>query len=393
MVNRGFGRSSLVVLFVTVFLDMLGYGIIVPLLPFIAEEYGADALAVGLLVSLYALMQMFGGPFLGGLSDGVGRRPVILACLLVAASAYLLLGLAGSVLGIAFAVAVAGLAGGTPATAQAYIADSTSGDERAKGLGVIGASFGLGLMVGPALGGLLGFYFGLSAPAFFAAALALTNFVFGWFVLGESLAPEGRRRVPLRLLNPVSQVAAVVRISGVRVLLGIVLLLNLALAGLVTNFPLFGEARFGWGPAGSGLFFAFVGVCAVATQGLLIGPVQRFLGEIRMLGAGLAVVAAGLVCVAFLTSGSLIFPVVGVMAFGFGVAIPAVASLLSRRVGSKEQGRLMGAQQAVLSFSLVVGPPLAGLVFDTFGPGAPYLLGGLLVLTAGLFTVKAGPRT
>lgn len=280
------GKSSLTVLFVTVFLDLVGYGIVVPLLPFVAEEYGASALIVGLLVSLYALMQMFGGPFLGGLSDGVGRRPVILACLLAASVAYLMLGLAGSLAAIAVAVALAGLAGGTPATAQAYIADGTSGDERAKGLGVIGAAFGLGLMVGPALGSLLSLYAGLFAPALAASALALANFVFGYFVLGESLAPGERRRVPLVLLNPVSQVSGVLRIAGVRSFLVVIFLLNLALAGLITNFPLFGEARFGWGLAESGFFFAFVGVCAVATQGLFIGPLQRLLGEGRMLAGG-----------------------------------------------------------------------------------------------------------
>lgn len=289
----GVGRASLGVLFVTVFLDMVGYGIIVPLLPFIAEEYGADALLVGLLVSLYALMQMFGGPFLGGLSDRTGRRPVILACLLGASIAYLMLGLAGSLAAIMLALALAGLAGGTPATAQAYIADSTSGDGLARGLGVIGAAFGLGPMVGPALGGVLSLYAGLSAPALAASALALANFVFGYFVLRESLAPANRRMVPVLLLNPVSQVLGVVGIGGIRYFLLVILLLNLALAGLITNFPLFGEARFGWGPAQSGFFFAFVGVCAVVTQGAAVGPLRRLLGEGRMLTGGLLAVAVG----------------------------------------------------------------------------------------------------
>lgn len=369
---------------------MLGYGMIVPLLPFIAEEFGASAFTVGLLVSLYALAQMFGGPFLGDLSDRLGRRPVILSCLLAASGAYLMLGLAGSLTGVMLAVSLAGLAGGTPATAQAYIADSTSGAERARGLGLIGAAFGLGLMFGPATGGLLSLYAGLSGPVFFAAALAFANFVFGCFVLTESLPKTNRRVVALFDLNPVSQVAGVIGMKEIRPLLLVVLLLNLALAGLITSFPPFGEARFGWGPAQSGVFFAFVGVTAVLTQGLLVGVFQRILGEERMLLVGVAVVAAGLLAVAMTDSGLLLYPVVGVMAVGFGMAIPALASLLSRSVAGREQGRLMGGQQAILSFTLVVGPPLAGLAFDTLGAGAPYVVGAMFA--AGAFVVLLGSR-
>ncbi|MGI8648936.1 MAG: MFS transporter [Rubrobacter sp.] len=380
--SGGTRGASLAVVFVTVFLDMVGYGIIVPLLPFLAEEYGASALAVGLLVSLYALMQMFGGPLLSGFSDRVGRRPVILICLLGASAAYLMLGLSGSIVGIMLAVALAGLAGGTPATAQAYIADSTSGENRARGLGLIGAAFGLGLMVGPALGGLLSLYAGLSAPALAAAALALANFVFGYFVLRESLLDENRRLVPVLLLNPVSQVAGVLRVRTIRSLLFVIFLLNLALAGLITNFPLFAEARFGWGSSRSSFFFAFVGLCAVFTQGLLVGLLQRRFGEWRMLSGGLLVVTVGLLAVAVSPAGWLMYPVVGVMALGFGAAIPAVAALLSRSVPERGQGRLMGGQQALLSSTLILGPPVAGLAFDGVGPGAPYVLGSLLALAA-----------
>lgn len=367
---------------------MVGYGIVVPLLPFFAREYGVGATEVGLLVSLYALMQALGGPFLGGLSDAVGRRPVILACLLAASGAYLLLALAGAFWAVALAVGLAGLAGGTPATAQAYIADSTAADDRARGLGLIGAAFGLGLMVGPALGGLLSLV-SLPAPALGASALAFANFTLGVFVLRESLPKSSRRSVGLVRLNPVSQFAGLLRVAGIRPFLLSVLLLNLALSGLVTNFPLFGEARFGWGPAESGLFFAFVGVCAVATQGAAVGPLQRAFGEGRMLVVGLAVAATGLWAVAAAPAGWALYPLVGAVAVGFGAAIPAVAALISRRVPASGQGRLMGGQQTLLSLTLVFGPPLAGATFDTLGPGAPYLLGGTLALGAALAATRA----
>ncbi|MBA2691534.1 MAG: MFS transporter [Rubrobacter sp.] len=223
-------RSPLAFLFVTVFVDMAGYGIIIPLLPFYAREFGASAVLVGLLASLYAAAQMLGGPLLGGISDRVGRRPVLIACLLGASVAYLVLGLAGSLFMVAFAVAFAGFMGGTPATAQAYIADRTSPEERAKGLGLIGAAFGLGLMAGPAIGGVLSLY-SLSAPALAASALALSNAAFGFFALEESLPPERRSRGRISGANPLAQIYRVLALPTIRTLLLVVFLLNLSLRG------------------------------------------------------------------------------------------------------------------------------------------------------------------
>ena len=183
--------SPLLFLFVTVFVDMIGYGIVIPLLPFYVQQQASGAALVGLLGSLYAAMQFVGGPFLGGLSDRVGRRPVLLLCLFGTSFAYLLLGLADTLLLLVAAVVLAGGAAGTLATAQAYIADSTLAGDRARGLGLIGAAFGLGLIAGPVLGGLLSLY-SLGAPAFAASALALCNVAFGFFVLPESLPPMRR---------------------------------------------------------------------------------------------------------------------------------------------------------------------------------------------------------
>src|SRR5215216_1768630 len=185
---------------------MIGYGIVVPLLPFYAGPYASGAVLVGLLGSLYAAMQFVGGPFLGGLSDRHGRRPVLLLCLLGTSIAYLLLGLAQTLASLVLAVVLAGAASGTLATAQAYIADSTAKEDRARGLGLIGAAFGLGLMAGPALG--------------------------GYLTLPESHARHLRRKVPLLRLDPISQLARILKMRHVQALLAAVLLLNLALAGL-----------------------------------------------------------------------------------------------------------------------------------------------------------------
>ena len=374
-------RSPLVFLFVTVFVDMIGYGIVVPLLPFYAGPYASGAVLVGLLGSLYAAMQFAGGPFLGGLSDRHGRRPVLLLCLLGTSLAYLLLGLAQTLTSLLVAVVLAGAVSGTLATAQAYIADSTAKEDRARGLGMIGAAFGLGLIAGPAVGGLLSLH-SLSAPALFASVLALTNCAFGYLTVPESHAPRLRKKVPLLRLDPISQLARILKMRNVRVLLVAVLLLNLALAGLVNNFPLFSQARFGWGTTSNAFFFAFVGVCAVVTQGFLIGHLQPRFGENSLLLGGLALVSLNLLLVSLVPSGVLLYPIVGILALGMGLAIPSLTALISNRTPAEAQGRLMGGLQAILSLAMILGPATAGLAFDHLGIPAPYLIGGALSVLA-----------
>lgn len=374
--------AALLIVFVCVFVDMLGYGMVVPLLPFLLREQDVDgALAVGLLSSLYALMQLLMAPLLGALSDRVGRRPVLIGCVLVAGGAYTLLGLANSLPLIFLAVGIGGAAGATIPTAQAYIADSTSGDERARGLGLIGAAFGLGLMLGPAAGGLLAAQ-GLGLPAFLAAGLCLINGLIGLFVLPESLPATGRVAQPLRLGGVIGQVAAAIADKPARPLLLAIFLLNLAFNGLQSNFPVFTLERFGWTPAQNGVFFAFVGLCAVITQGLLIGRLQPIFGEARLVLGGLGLMGLGLALVAAAQAGWVLYPAAGLLALGSGLAIPAITSLVSRRAGAGRQGALLGGVQSLLSLTLVVGPFLAGLLFDALGPAAPYLTGGLLAVGA-----------
>jgi len=385
---RAGGASPLLFIFVTVFVDMVGYGIVIPLLPFYAGEYARGAVLVGVLGALYAAMQFVGGPFLGGLSDRVGRRPVLLLCLFGASLAYLLLGLARTLPMLVAAVVLAGGAGGTQATAQAYIADRTQPERRARGMGLIGAAFGLGLIAGPALGGLLSLY-SLHAPALAASALALCNLAFGYFALPESLPPRLRTRTPLRRLNPISQLRGVMEMGGLRALLLVVFLLNLSFAGLLVNFPLFSNARFGWDATANAFFFAFVGACAVLTQGILIGRLQPRLGDERLLLGGVSLMALGLGLVALVPYGPLLYPVVGALALGTGLAIPALTAIVSRRVSGREQGRLMGGLQAILSLTLIVGPVISGLAFDQLGVPAPYWIGSLLATSALLVATGA----
>jgi MFS transporter, DHA1 family, tetracycline resistance protein len=265
-------RSPLFFIFITVFVDMLGYGIMLPLLPFFVQRQAGDAAIVGSVGSLYALMQLISGPALGAISDRYGRRPVLLICLFGSSLAFLLLGLANSLPLIYLAIMLDGITGGNLTTAYAYIADVTPPGRRTRGMGLVGAAFGLGLMAGPALGGLLS-GFGLGVPAFTAAAIALLNVIFGLFMLPESLPPEKRAAaVPLGGLNFVAQLQGLFKLKRIRLLLATIFTLNLAFSGLQTNFPLFSQARFGWDAGHNGIFYAYVGILAVFVQGALLDP-------------------------------------------------------------------------------------------------------------------------
>ncbi len=375
-------RSPLFVLFVVVFIDLLGYGTIIPLLPFYVERVGGGAVFVGLLGSLYALMQLLSGPILGALGDHYGRRPILLGSIIGTAVAYLILATANAPAFLVAAILLDGITGGNLSTAYAYIADVTVPETRARGMGLVGAAFGLGLMLGPAMGGLLSAY-GLSVPAFAACAFASANVLLVWFGLKESLPRDKRSKIlRWRSLNWISQLVALARLNTVRILLVAMFLLNLAFAGLQTNFPLYSQARFGWTTTQNGIFFAFVGVCAVVIQGFLLGKIQPRFGDKRLALSGLAMMMGALFLVAFAPAGWMMYPLVALGALGSGTSIPTLTGLISQRVAADEQGRLMGGTQVVLSLAAIVGPTCAGLAFERVGVSAPYVLGAMFAALA-----------
>lgn len=367
-------RAPLTFLFIAVFIDLVGYGMVLPLLPFFVQQQGGSAALVGILGSLYAGLQFICGPVLGSLSDRYGRRPVLLLCLLGTALGYTLLGLANSLAILVLAVVLDGATGANLATAQAYIADRTEPEARARGMGIVGAAFGLGLICGPALGGLLSLH-SLQTPALVAAVIALGNVLFGFFTLPESLPPTRRSRMSLSVLNPGYQLSQIIRIPHLRGLLLTVFLLNVAFAGLQSNFALFSNARFGWNAAENTWLFAFVGVCAVATQGVLLGWLQRRFNDAWLVLAGLGLMAVNLALIALVTQPWMLYPVIGLVALGSGISIPALTSLVSQRADSQQQGQLMGGLQALLALTAVIGPALAGLSFEYVGVVAPYWMG------------------
>ena len=375
---------SLTFILITVFVDLLGYGIMLPLLPYFVQAHaqaGGAAIA-GALSSLYASAQLFAGPVLGALSDRFGRRPILLICLFGTSLGYLLLGLADSLPLIFLAVLVDGLTGANLTTAYAYIADVTTSENRARSMGMVGAAFGLGLMAGPALGGLLSKY-GLYLPAFAASAIALSNVVFGYFVLPESLPLERREVRPVsQMFNWVNQFAGLFRQLNIQRFLMALFLLNLAFAGLQANFPLYSSQRFQWTPTQTSYFYLYVGVCAVFIQGFLFGKLQPRFGERALILFGLICMAMGLAGMALARAGWLLYPAVTIVALGTGTSIPSLTALVSLRVSESGQGRLMGGTQTLLSLTNIIGPTLAGVTFELIAFSAPYFLGSLLSLCA-----------
>ncbi len=392
-------RSPMLFIFLTVLIDLLGVGILLPLLPYyvkIVEQSSipwlADnrAIVVGALTASFALMQFLFAPVFGALSDRYGRRPVLLISLLGTGIAYILFGLAEylSFLGVETVLAVlflarilSGIAGATIPTAQAYIADVTTPENRAKGLGMIGAAFGLGFMLGPALGGFLS-TISLETPAFVAAGLALANVLFGYFNLPESLPPERRVTTPVRAINPFSRVSALLQRPSIQPLLIGIFLLNLAFAGLQSNFAVFSDVRFGFGPLDNALIFTLVGFLAVLMQGILIRRLVLAFGEARLAVTGMILMSVGFVAIAFVPVAWMLFPVIGVVAIGSGMATPSLTSLISRRVAAHEQGSTLGGTQALTSLTMIAGPMFAGFTFDNIDTGAPYYLGGILIMLA-----------
>jgi DHA1 family tetracycline resistance protein-like MFS transporter len=393
-------RASLAVIFVTLLIDMLGFGLIAPTLPTLVDSLVGGAVAdasilYGLLLSLYALMQLLCAPALGVLSDRFGRRPVILLALFGLGCDYVLLYFAPNLWWVALGRVIGGAVGASYSPASAYIADISPPEQRARNFGLIGVAFGLGFIVGPALGGLLGAS-DVRLPFLVAAGLAFVNFLFGLFVLPESLRHERRRPIVLAQAKPVGALQAVWRYRAVSALLPVYLVASLAQQGLQAVWVPYTTYRYQWGSAEVGWSLAVVGLLFAVAQGVLVGPVVARFGEMRSLVGGLVIGLVGFVGFGLATEGWLMYVVTAVYFAGFGVLHPAARSLISGGVPDNEQGLLQGALTSGVTLTAVVGPPLATGVFASFigphaplvVPGAPFFVGSVLFGVGLLLAVR-----
>ncbi len=380
----------MIFIFVTMFIDILGLAIIVPILPdLIGELVGRDASStgryLGVIVAVYALMQFLFAPVLGALSDRFGRRPIILISLFGFGIDYLIQGWAPSIGWLFVGRFIAGVMGASITTANAYIADVSTPDTRARNFGFVGVAFGLGFTMGPALGGVLGAIH-LRLPFFVAAALALVNWLYGFFVLPESLAPEHRRAVSFRNMNPIASLRRLRAYPLVAGLAFAVLFSSLAQRGMENVWVLHAGYRYGWNTQTNGLTLALVCVMAILVQGLLVRPAVRRLGERRTIMLGLTVSTLAFLGYGLASEGwmVLIIIVFGALA---GLAMPAIQGLVAGTVGPSEQGEIQGALTSLTSLTSIFAPLIftAGL-FSFFTssaapmalPGAPFLLGSIL---------------
>lgn len=379
--------SPLVVIFFTVFIDLLGFGIIIPSLPFYAETFGATGLTVGLLMASFSLMQFLFAPVWGRVSDRIGRRPVILIGLVGSCVSYLIFGLARSLTVLFVARIAAGVAGANISTAQAFIADTTTPENRAKGMGIVGAAFGLGFIFGPAIGGFLS-QWGYATPAFFASALSLINFGAAVFLLPESRAPETRRAS--QATAPKGRVEFLRRALArphLPVLLLVYFVVIAAFSGFEATFALFSERRFAFTAATIGYMFAFVGVVLSIIQGAVVGRTARRIGEQRIVPMAILFLAAGLGLIPLSRTVPVLTVACGFLAIGMGFNSPSIVSLISRLSSTDDQGGVLGVSQSLASLARVLGPALGGLTYDRFGVAVPYVLAALAMLLAFVLSV------
>jgi DHA1 family tetracycline resistance protein-like MFS transporter len=383
-------RAALAFIFITIVLDMFALGMIIPVLPHLIEDFlGGDtagaAKVYGVFGTVWALMQFFAMPVIGALSDRFGRRRVILLSNLGLGLDYVLMALAPNLAWLFVGRVISGITAASVSTGMAYIADVTPPEKRAAAFGRVGIAFGLGFVLGPALGGLLGSV-DPRLPFWVAAGLSLANALYGLLILPESLPPEKRRAFEWRRANPLGSLKLLrshPELSGMAV---VMFLSNLAHAALPATFVLYAGYRYGWDARDVGLVLASVGICSAIVQGAVVGPAVRRLGERRVLLAGLTCGAIGFFAYGLAPTGMLFLAAVPVVAL-WGLASPAAQGLMTRHIGPTEQGALQGATGSVMGIATMIGPWLFAATFAYFigegtrwhQPGAAFMLAAVLL--------------
>lgn len=366
--SEKFFTTPLLIIFATVFIDLIGFGMVIPILPYYAhtEPFMATPLDIGFLFASYSLMQFFFSPLLGRLSDKYGRRPILFVSLVGSAVGYLTLGLANTLFLVFLGRIIGGISGGNISTAQAYIADVTSKENRAKGMGLFGAAFGLGFILGPAIAGILSKY-GVNVPFFVAAAMSLANAIALYFILPESIKPGAKANVTVRK-SRILELVDSLRDKAFRELNLIYFLLITAFSIMTYAFVLYTSFRFGYDAEKNGYLFAFVGVISILVQGMLFGRLVKMFGETALIVVGCAVLVLSLFALPFIgpTYGGVSALLVGlaVMSFGNSLASPGLTSLASKSADEHDQGRTMGIMQSGASLARTVGPLLGGFLLN-----------------------------
>lgn len=383
-------------IFITLILDVTGLGIIIPVMPSLIEELTGSGMSDaarygGWMMFAYAVMQFLCAPIIGGLSDRYGRRPVLLISLFGFGLDYLLMAMAPTIGWLFMGRILAGMAGASMTTAMAYIADISTPEKRAQNFGLVGAAFGLGFIIGPVIGGVLG-QFGPRIPFFAAATLSLLNWLYGYFILPESLAPENRRAFDWKRANPLGSLRNLGRYPVVLGLVTSLVLVYIASHAVQSTWSYFTMERFKWNEAMVGYSLGMAGLCVALVQGVLIRKINPRLGPNRSVYTGMLMYVIGLGLFAFSNQGWMMFVFLIPYCLG-GIAGPALQGIMSNSVPPNEQGELQGGMSGLLSLTSIIGPPLMTNLFAYFTsdkapvyfPGAAFMAGAVLSLLSGLW--------
>ena len=376
-------------IFVTLVLSVVGFGLLIPVLPALVKEFQGGSVsdgahAYGWIISTYALMQFFGAPLMGSLSDRFGRRRIILIATAGSAIDYVIMALSPSLAWLFIARIIAGFTAGVLSTANAYIADVTPPEKRAQSFGLLGAAFGIGFVIGPVLGGFLGHY-DLRLPFWFAAGCAALNWLWGYFVLPESLKPENRRAFEWKRANPVGALLALRHLPSVLALAGSYFIMMLAQTILQSTWALYTDARYHWGPLQVGLSLMSVGVLSGLVQATLVKKIVPRIGEARAVIAGFAISICSQLCYGLATQGWMIYAILVVGAFA-GIGQPALQAYITKHVPANEQGAVQGVYGGLASLAGIPGPIIGTFILGwATGPGqSPYLAGSSFFAGAAL---------
>jgi DHA1 family tetracycline resistance protein-like MFS transporter len=392
-------QAALGFIFITLLIDVTGFGIIIPVLPKLITELTGGTLSDaarygGWMMFAFASMQFLFSPVFGNLGDQFGRRPVLLAALFGFTVDYLILAFAPSIVWLFVGRILAGITGASFSTATAYIADITPPEKRAQNFGMIGVAFGLGFIIGPAVGGILGQY-GSRIPFFAAAGLTMCNFLYGYFILPESLKKDSRRKFDLKRANPVGSLIQLRKYPVISGLIASLLLIYIAAFAVQGTWTFFTMEQFHWDTKMVGYSLAAVGVLVAAVQGGLIRYAIPKLGQKRAVYLGLALYTFGFFLFAFATQGWMMFVILIPYCLG-GIAGPALQGIISSQVPANEQGELQGGLTSLISVTTIIGPPLMANLFAAFTsekapvyfPGAAFLLGSVLTFISMLLAMR-----
>lgn len=388
------GKHAFIFIFITVLIDMIGIGLIMPVMPALIEDVTGleanNAVVLGAwLTASYAGMQFIFAPIVGGLSDRFGRKRVLLAALAGFTLDYTMMGFAPHFWLLLIGRILAGVFGASYSTANAYIADITPAHERAGRFGMMGAAFGIGFILGPAIGGLLGEHFGPRAPFFAAGILAGLNLIYGLFVLPETLAPENRRAFSIRRANPLGSLLQMRSYPAVLVMMGAVFLMLLGHAVYPAVWSYYTDFKFGWTAGDIGLSLMAVGLTTALVQGGLTRILVPKLGEWRAIAVSLLLATCSYAAYGLATSGWMVYPIIVFGALA-GIGQPALQGVISRIVPANAQGELQGAMTSMQSLSMIIGPLIMSRMFEGFtGADAPFVFAGAPFLLASALTIVA----